>query len=186
MGIFLRFAICFSLLLGAAAPLQAAHLPAADRSKSSLMLGSAPSLGASWQFSRRLELGFSAATPFFFGDDFGNPRYSLYAQYQLLNQNGFYMGIIGGLYGDLNLRGSTAGYSPAYLQFGAALAYDLNRQLTLRLNIVPGISLFIPPEGWLFLPPVGGVALAWRPRPWLEASLGFNGNGDILGLRYLF
>lgn len=186
MGIFLRSVICFSLGFGLALPVSAAHLPAADRPQRSLMLGSAPSLGASLQLSRRLELGLSGATPFFFGEDFGNPRYSLYAQYQLLNQNGFYMGIIGGLYGDLNLRGSTQSYSPAYLQFGAALAYDLNHQLTLRLNIVPGISLFIPPQGWLFLPPVGGVALAWRPQPWLEASLGVNGNGDILGLRYLF
>lgn len=192
MGIFLRSAICFSLLLGMHVlpgmdrPLQAAHLPAADRPRSSLQLGSAPSLGLSWRASQRLEFGVSTAAPFFFAEDFGNLRYNLYTQYQLLNEKGFYMGIVGGVYGDLNLRGSANSYSPAYLQFGAALAYDLNRQLTLRLNIVPGISLLIPPDGWLFFPPVGGVALVWRPQSQWEASLGFNGNGDIAGLRYLF
>jgi len=189
------YAICFKLscalwlsglsLLGAGSPAQAAGLPGADRSRSQLSLGSGPSLGVSWQAFERFEFGAGVAAPFYFGPDFGTLRYSLYSQYQLLNQDGFYMGVIAGIYGDLHLP-EISRYSAVGLQFGATLAYDLNRDLTLRLNIVPGISLLIPPEGWIFFPPVGGVALAWRPLPQLETSLGFNGNGDILAASWLF
>lgn len=186
MAIFSRFAICTSLTaLLAAGPALASTMPAADRTATAVMLGSGPAVGFGWSPGQRWSFGVSAAVPFFFYQDFGTLRYGAWGMYQLLEQDGFYMAGIAGLYGDVYVPDANR-YSPVGLQLGAALAYRLNKRLTLRLNIVPGVSLRLPPAGWVVFPPAGGAEIAWRMQDNLELSLGYNGSGDILGLNWIF
>lgn len=186
MAIFSRFAICTSLVsLLITSPVLASTMPAADRSASAVSLGSGPAVGFGWQPAPRWSFGASAAAPFYYFQDFGTLRYGAWAMYQLLEQDGFYMAGVAGLYGDVYFPDFNR-YSPVGLQLGAALAYKLNKRLTLRLNIVPGVSLRLPPVGWVVFPPAGGAEIAWRMQDQLELSLGYNGNGDILGLSWIF
>lgn len=184
MGIFWRCAICFSLLT---APALGSTMPGADRLNSGLSLGSGPAAGGQWKlpWGDRCQLGASGAAPFFFFQDFGTLRYGAYGLCQLLNQDGFYMAGVAGLYGDVYLPDNNR-YSPLGLQLGAAFAYQLNAALTLRLNLVPGVSLRLPPTGWVVFPPAGGAEIGWKLNPNFELSLGYNGNGDILGLNWIF
>lgn len=196
MAIFSRCAISFKrhpALWGAGlllawtclmAPAQASSMPGADRPRTRLNLGSAPSLGLDWRLDERMALGLNVAAPFYFFSNFGTTRYSLHGVYQLMNNNGAYMALVMGFYGDLYFP-ELSRYPQIAVQGGAAFAYDLNRDWTLRLNIVPGIALQLPPEGWLFFPPAGGVELAWHPGSHFEMSLGYNGNGDILALSWI-
>lgn len=191
MGIFSRFAICSSLLgllfgqqIG---PVMASSLPAADRLASGASINSGPSLGVRWQPPglERWQFGASVAAPFYFFQDFGTLRYGAWGMTQLLNQDGFFIAGIAGIYGDIYLP-DTNRYSPLGLQLGAAFAYRLNAALTLRLNLVPGISLKLPPTGWVVFPPAGGAEIAWRWTANLETTLGYNGNGDIVGVNWIF
>lgn len=213
MGIFSRFAtisrvwplvtLILGLWGGAQSTAWASTMPGADRLRSGVHAGSGPAVGLSWHSTPRTQLGISAATPFFFWDDFGTLRYSSYGLYKLLDQDGFYMAVMMGVYGDLYFP-EIERYGWIGLQGGAALAYDLNAQWTLRLNIAPSFLLFIPPTqdrisdadentetqlttlGWNQFPPLMGIELAWRPNPKLEATVGFNGNGDILSVSWLW
>ncbi|HEY9842197.1 MAG: hypothetical protein ACAI44_11420 [Candidatus Sericytochromatia bacterium] len=186
MATFFPYAISSSLLaLALLTPALASTMPAADRLQSGLSLGSGPALGAQLNLDSRWQLGASFAVPFYFFQDFGTMRYGAYGLCRLLSQDGFFMAGVAGLYGDFSLSDPDR-YSPLGLQLGAAFAYQLNRQLTLRLNLVPGVSLRLPPNGWVVFPPAGGAEIGWRWNDSFELSLGYNGNGDILGLNWTF
>jgi len=184
METYLRFVIFFSLITFWSLPSVASSLPAADRPNSRINFGSAPGFGVDYALDQRSSLGVNVAAPFYFSPDFGTSRYSLHTVYQVLNENGVYMGIVAGIYGDVYFP-DLKRHSPLAIQGGAAFSYDLNQKLRLRLNIVPGISLQLPPEGWVFFPPAGGFELAWQITPHIEGSLGFNGNGDILSFSWI-
>lgn len=184
MGTFWRSAICFSLLV---LPAQASTMPGADRLAGNLALGSGPAIGAQLKLPsiERWQFGASLAVPFYYFESFGTLRYSAWAMSQLMNQDGFFLAGIAGLYGDIYVPDPSR-YSPLGLQLGAAIAYQLNPAVTLRLNLVPGVSLQLPPRGWVVVPPAGGFEIGWRFSPQLETTLGYNGNGDILGLNWIF
>ena len=172
-----------SLLLPS--PALASSMPAADRVANHIALASGPALAAEWNLAPRWTIGASLATPWYFWQDFGSLRYGTFGMVQLLEIDGFFIAGIVGLYGDLNF-GDLDRYAPLGLQLGAAFAYQLNPKLTLRLNLVPGVSLRLPPNGWVIFPPAGGAEIAWRWSPNLEVTAGYNGNGDILGLNWIF
>lgn len=163
---------------------QASTLPVADSQGAILRLGSGPSLGLDLPLFPRIRLGGSLALPFYQGLDLGVGRYGLQAQFELLNQDGFLIAGFAGLFGDLNLspHPRESALSPIGIQMGAGFAYLLHDSLRLRLNLVPGFYLTLPPVGWTFLGPGSGLEVAWRPWSRLELSLGWNGNGDMLGL----
>lgn len=148
-------------------------------------LGSGPSLSVETPLFEGLSLGGSLSSPLLFNGDLTHLQYSTFINYPLYQLRGFYISGILGFYGDYHFA-SPEESSFAALQGGAAFAYDLNKQLTLRVNIVPGMALYIPPKGWTFLSPVGGAAIIWRPLPNAELSFGINGMGDILGYHWLF
>lgn len=154
-------------------------------SRTRLGLGSGPSIMGEFSLLKDLSVGASLSSPFVFYGGLTHVQYSTYLNYQLLKQKGFYISGILGAYGTYNPADPTQS-SYAALQGGAAFAYDLNRQWALRINIVPGMALHIPPTGWTFLSPVGGACVVWRPQPHTELTLGFNGNGDILSAYWLF
>ena len=153
--------------------------------KSSVGIGSSPSLSAEAPLLDWLSIGGSVSSPLLFNGGLNGIQYSTFINYPLYQRKGFYISGILGLYGDYNFT-SPEDSSFAALQGGAAFAYDLHRQWTLRINIVPGMALHIPPNGWTFLSPVGGVALIWRPQTNSEVSLGINGIGDILSYHWIF
>lgn len=148
-------------------------------------VGSGPSLSAETPLFDLLSLGGSLSSPLLFNGNLNTVQYSTFINYPLYKQKGFYISGIIGFFGDYNFVSSEVS-SFAALQGGAAFAYDLNRELTLRVNIVPGMALHLPPNGWTFLSPVGGVAMIWRPQPNSEISLGINGIGDILSYHWIF
>jgi hypothetical protein len=148
-------------------------------------VGSGPSLSGETPLFELLSLGGSLSSPFLFKGTLNSLQYNTFINYPLYKQKGFYISGILGFYGDYNFA-SPEDSSFAALQGGAAFAYDLNRELTLRVNIVPGMALHLPPKGWTFLSPVGGAAIIWRPQPKTEVSLGINGMGDILGYHWIF
>lgn len=184
MAIFWRSVICFSLLL-AQPPAWAGLLPGADRPGTQVRLGSGPTLGAAVGLGPHLEAGLSVSSAFLYFQNFSTLRYSAYGLFQLYQENGFYMAFLAGAYGNAYLP-SLQRHSLISLQGGAAFAYDLNRDLTLRLNIAPGVSLMVPPQGWEAFAPLSGIELAWRLNPGTELSVGYTGNGDILGVSWRF
>lgn len=148
-------------------------------------VGSGPSVSAETPLFEVLSLGGSLSSPFLYNGGLSHLQYSTFINYPLYNRDGFYISGILGVYGAYDFTAPETS-SFAAIQGGAAFAYDLNRHLTLRVNIVPGMALHLPPSGWTFLSPVGGIAILWRPQAHSEVSLGINGSGDILGYHHLF
>lgn len=81
---------------------------------------------------------------------------------------------------------SFAGLAPG-LEVGFGLAYPITHLLTVRLN------LLVPYYGFagggvydFFGGPAGGLELAYKFRPFLEGTAGFNGHGNGLGLKLNF
>lgn len=196
MAIFSRSVICFSLLtLFIPCIARASSLPAADQAVNAFALSSGPSVALAWHPGPRWQTGLTVATPFYYFASFGTLRYGVYSLYQFLELDGFYMAGVAGLYGDF-LPAQPQNYSPVGLQMGVAMAYRLHRDWSLRLNLVPGVAWVLPAAGstqeaqstigWIVFPPAGGIELAWQMNPYFEMSLGYNGNGDILGASWEF
>ena len=148
-------------------------------------VGSGPSLSGETPLFNSLSLGAGLSSPFIFKGGLSYLQYSVFINYPLYKLKGFYISGILGVYGAYNFSAPETS-SFAALQGGAAFAYDLNSELTVRVNIVPGMALHLPPNGWTFLSPVGGAAVIWRLQPNAELSVGLNGMGDILGYHWLW
>lgn len=169
----------------AALPAQASSLPKADLQGHAVSLGTAPSLGLEFSLTPNWAIGSSAALPFFYGN-FGFIRYQLHSSAELLHRDNLYIRGIVGVFGDIDLlQRQDLQLSPVGLEAGIGLAYRFNELFTGRLNMVAGIG-FPYSTGWGLFPPGGGIEFAFHPFPEFEASIGFNGNGDILAIRYLF
>lgn len=182
--------LCLALtplvLIGlATAPAQASSLPKADQVSHSLSLGTAPSLAAEFALNPKASLGASLASPFYLGT-FGSLRYDLHGGYTLIQQGSFMVRGLVGVFGDVDpLNRPELKLSPFGIEAGLALSYRFYSWFTGRLNIAAGIG-FPRSSGLGVFPPIGGIELAFQPYQHFEASVGFNGNGDILALRYLF
>ncbi len=68
---------------------------------------------------------------------------------------------------------------PLGAQIGAGLSYELVGRLTGRLNMLLGTNFV---SGVLFAPS-SGVELGFAFTPRLEGTVGYNGRGEVLGLR---
>ncbi|MBF2054566.1 MAG: hypothetical protein IGS03_14065 [Candidatus Sericytochromatia bacterium] len=168
-----------------AAPAAASSMPKADLSGHSVSLGSAPSLAADVSLSPQWSLGFSTAMPFYY-EAFGFFRYDLRSTYTLLQTENLVMRGVLGIFGDLDpFQREDFPLAPIGLEAGMSLAYQMHPMVVLRVNFVAGIG-FSRSERWGLFPPGGGIELAFQPFEQFEASAGFNGNGDIFALRYLF
>lgn len=72
---------------------------------------------------------------------------------------------------------------------GFGLAYPINEQFDVRLNLAYspfftyGASEFL---GFIGGPPGSGIEVGYQVTPNLEATLGINGRGDLLGLNMTF
>lgn len=180
-----RASLCLALLL--VAPMaQASSMPKADlKGQNSLTIGSAPSLATEFSASNKWAFGGSVAIPVLYNaNEF--IRYNLYTSYTFLEADALTVRGLIGVFGNLNYL-QKPDVKPSYFgaQAGIAVAYQINQWIIARANFVPGIGIPFSTGLGLF-PPAGGVEVGFRPFVNFEASLGLNGNGDILALRYLF
>jgi len=182
---FFRFCLCLTFLL-VCKPSSASSMPKADlQGKSSLALGSAPSFATELSLNSKWSFGGSVAMPLFYEVN-GFVRYNLHTSYTLLEADALIVRGLIGAFGDIDyLNRPEIKLSPAGLQAGIAVAYRVNQWVTARANFVPGIG-FPFSTGFGLFPPAGGVEVSFQPFLNFEASLGLNGNGDILALRYIF
>lgn len=168
-----------------AMPATASSLPKADQTTHSISLGTAPSLAAEFAFGPQVSGGLSLAMPFYLGS-FGFVRYDLHGGYTFLRSGGLTVRGLVGVFGDVDVMNRPElKLSPFGLEAGLALSYRFYSWFTGRVNIAAGIG-FPRSTGLGLFPPIGGIELAFQPYEHFEASVGFNGNGDILAVRYLF
>lgn len=166
-------------------PALASSLPKADQYSHSISIGTAPSLAAEFAFSPDQAVGLSLASPFYYGS-FGFVRYDLHGGFTLVRQNALTVRGLVGIFGDIEaVPRADLDLAPIGIQAALGLSYRFFSWFTGRINIGVGIG-FPRSAGLGLLPPVSGIELAFQPYQHFEASVGFNGNGDILALRYLF
>lgn len=164
-----------ALALLAAAPAQASSMPRADfgaKPYLGLGLGNGVSLSFDAPLNRDMALGASLGTGFV------TSRWSnvdVRFLYKLLHggtQRPFVDLLVGVQGGGLGFN--LGGFEPIV---GVGLAYAFTPQLTLRGNLVAGVNSrgFIGPSG---------IELGYKFSPQLEGTIGGNGRGDVLGLKF--
>ena len=159
------------LALLTASPAMASSMPKADFSQPSLGLGlgNGLSLSVDIPLDRELSLGGAIGAPYF---RTGNADVRLL--YKLLRER-FTLAL---------LVGAQAS-GPRFSEFnyfqpmaGVALAYPFNAKLTGRLNVVVGFfDRGVTPSG---------LELGYKFNRDLEGTIGWNGRGDVLGLKFHF
>jgi hypothetical protein len=177
-------ALSLTLLGGIALmPASASTMPKAEADRSSISIGLGPSISFDANVAPHMLLGASVGLPFLVsGSNFG--RYDVRLTYEFLQQGAFSLAGIFGIWGNVNfVTPSVSRYIG--LELGVGLAYRFTPQLTGRLNIVPGFSFPFGTGFTDFYPPAGGFELAYRFNPSFEGTIGYNGQGDIIGLRFL-
>ena len=118
----------------------ASSLPKADAERSSVSIGSAPSLAVDVAITPHLMVGGAAGIPLLY-DGLGFLRYDLRTSYLLLQKENLYIRAIGGTFGDINLRTEVEReLSPFGIEAGIAVAYHFNEHFIGRVNIVAGIG----------------------------------------------
>lgn len=180
-SLFPRLALAGALVAGTALPASASSLLAADLSRNTfgLGVGDGVSLSLDFPLSSRFSLGGSLNAGGFFINRsttwIGN--FDLRGQYQLIERSPLTLSIIAGV----------AAYAPGFVNpgfapfVGVGLAYPFTRQLTGRLNLLAGFG----PGGFYANSPYG-FELAYKFTPAIEGTLGYNGRGDVLGLKIGF
>jgi hypothetical protein len=158
-------------------------------------MGLGPSLSVDWRLFEPLSLGISAgmtlfdATSFRFDTStFGLVRYDLRGVY-LLRDGGatnVSISLIAGLWGDTSFLRQTVEGLPFGLQGGIALSYPFLTNLVGRINFVAGYPFFPSPSGFFsgLFAPAAGLEIAYYVSPSLELTFGYNGQGDVFGLRW--
>lgn len=167
------------------APALASSMPKAEADRSSIVIGLGPSFAFDANIAPHMLLGGSLGLPFLVeGTNRVTGRYDVRLTYEFLQQGAFSLAGIFGVWG--NVRFDNPSISRFFgLELGVGLAYRFTPQLTGRLNIVPGFAWPFGVGVADFYPPAGGFELAYRFTPSFEGTLGYNGQGDIIGLRFL-
>ena len=75
---------------------------------------------------------------------------------------------------------------PVGLEGGIGISYPFLPNLVGRVNFLAAYQLFSSPLGLNlgFFPPSAGLEVAYYPAPNWEVTVGYNGNGDVIGLRW--
>ena len=177
--------LVFVLLAALTTQAHASSLPQADFGGLHLGLGSGPSASLEFGLSPQLALGGAIASPLLLGG-LGVARYEGHVSYRLLSSEAVDVAVIAGAFGDLNLaQRADLSLSPFGLELGLGIAWHVTKLISVRVNIVPGLSFPKASSLGLF-PPAGGIEVGYHPIPALEVTAGFNGNGDLFGFNYRF
>lgn len=189
----LTAAVCAATLLSA--PAFASSMPKAESTHSSFAFGIGPSAALDLELFPRTTIGVSAGLPFLVnGWTDLSSRYDVRLVTNLMatpdpygSHNRFFLSLILGVWGDTNFRDLSASRWLG-IEVGLAMAFRFNETITARLNLVPGYNFFNGNMNQLvfqnFFPPAAGAEIAFHLTPNLEATLGYNGQGDILGFRF--
>lgn len=169
-----KVALTLALALAPCGPALASTLPGADERQTLFGggVGSGAGVSIDAALSSETRLGFSAG----FGRVFTSPNFDLrLAQRLSTGARNFSLSLIAGAFG-LGLP------YPIGVEAGAGLAYEFTPRIAGRLNLVFG---FVPFGGTLdyFSAPAAGFEIAYQFTPQLEGSLGYNGRGEVLGLK---
>ena len=163
----------------------ASTMPKAEADRSSFAIGIGPSISFDGLLAPHLTLGGSLGLPFLVeGTNRVTGRYDVRVTYEFLQQGAFSLSGLFGVWGNVRFD-DTSKSRWAGLELGVGLAYKFTPQLTGRLNLVPGFSYPFGTGANDFFPPAGGFELAYRFNQGFEGTIGYNGQGDILGLRFL-
>lgn len=165
---------------------QASTMPKAEVDQSSFVFALGPSIAFDFKLAPQVSLGGSLGLPFLVeGFNNGvNSRYDVRVVYRFLQQGGFSLSGIFGVWGSANFNDTTRSRW-AGLELGLGLAYKFTPQLTGRLNLAGGYNFFGSRLGFNdYYPPASGFELAYKFNSNLEGTLGYNGQGDVLGLRW--
>lgn len=179
-------ALSITLLLGGVMmPASASTMPKAEADRSSVAIGLGPSVSFDALLAPHLTLGASVGLPFLVSGFNGVPgRYDVRLTYEFLQEGAFSLAGVFGLWGNVRFDNPSVSRWIG-LELGVALSYRFTPQLTGRLNIVPGFGFPFGTGVADFYPPAGGFELAYKFNPNFEGTLGYNGQGDIIGLRFL-
>jgi len=174
------------LACAVAAPARASLLPPADFDPDGRLIGLGLGYGGGvsldWGIGKGLMVGVSAAR---LVAPAGN-RLDARILYQFVSGNGKGLSISGilGLWADTGFAGSPFPFLPP-VEGGFGLAYPVMPRLNARLNLV--VPLFAPQRAFdVFGGPAAGLEVGYAFRPGMEATLGLNGQGNLLGLRLGF
>lgn len=179
-------------LVGAVAlPAAASTLPRADIQRPDMRtfglgLGHALSVSADVALNERLTLGASLGSGLW--NDPEPYRYDVRAVYGLVSggRTGLSIAAILGLWGGTTFRNPYNLGNLPVPEVGFGLSYPF-MDFVARLNlIVPYYGQIAGPYYYMFGGPSGGLELGYRVRPYMEATLGINGQGNYLGLKLDF
>jgi hypothetical protein len=163
------------------APAFASSMPKADFGRANTLglgVGNGISLSLDFPLGGSLSLGGALSL-----QSFSANTIDLRLLYKLLpgGRERLYLDLLGGL----QIYGPRFGSFTAYYPFlGIALAYPFTNRLTGRLNVAAAI----PTSGaFLFSDTrASGLELAYEFTSNLEGTIGANGRGDFLGLKFSF
>lgn len=167
------------------APAYASSLPDADITQK-IGIGTGPSVSFDFRVNPKTSLGVSIGSPFYRGF-FLSGSYDLRLLHKFVDQNKLAVSGLIGLAGDQafsNLLGS----APIGVEAGIALSYQFIPKLTGRLNIVGTIPIYRSGaiNYFSYVAPASGIEIGYKFSPNIEATLGGNGQGDVLGLNIIF
>ena len=178
-------------------PATASTMPKAEAHHSSFALGVGPSAALDLSPKEGTTIGVSAGLPFLvngFADT--TSRYDIRMMLDIFSDepashadgyySRFFLSALLGVWGDTNYRDLSASRWLG-LEAGLAFAWRMTANLTARVNLVPGYNFFGGANSLVFqnfFPPAAGAEIGLRVTPNFEATLGYNGQGDILGLRF--
>lgn len=180
-----------AILGGVALPASASTLPRADITRPDLRYfgigaGHAVSVSADVAVAPNWTLGASLGSGFW--NDPEPYRYDVRAVYAFVNGGRTGLSIAG----ILGLWGGTTFQNPYNLgrlpvpEVGFGLSYPY-QNFVGRLNlIVPYYGQIAGPYFYMFGGPSGGLEFGYKVRPYMEATLGINGQGNYLGLKLDF
>lgn len=179
--------------LGAfALPANASTLPRADITSRDMRyfglgVGHALSVSADVALGPQWTLGASLGSGLW--NDPEPYRYDVRTVYSLVNggRAGLSIAAILGLWGGGAFQNPYNLGNLPVPEVGFGLSYPFTRDFVGRLNlIVPYYGQIPGPYFYMFGGPSGGAEVGYRVRPYMEATVGVNGQGNYLGLKLDF
>lgn len=189
-------ALALALCVTTAAPALASSMPKADLERPTLGIGAGANLGwkpggsvaVDFPVMGNIGIGLGLNSTFVNGTTF-----DARASYRFVDgsRESPAIAAIAGVWGVLGGQAGDPRFTSAYPlapSIGFGLAYEPLDKLTLRLNLAYSPFYAYGSEALAFIggPPTSGIEAAYEILPGVEATLGLNGNGDVLGLNYQF
>ncbi|HEY9721656.1 MAG TPA: hypothetical protein V6D47_06560 [Oscillatoriaceae cyanobacterium] len=182
-----------ALLAAGSRTATASTLPGVDFGTQPLV-GLAIGTGLAWAPSGAVSFDLPLGESFMVGASAGTSygtqlNFDVRGIYRLVvgNRESPTIGVMAGLWGAPGMAGFQlpGGVAP-FVGFG--LSYDVTKRITARLNLAYSPFFNYNNTALLFMdgPPSAGVELGYKVRPNLQATLGLDGRGDLLGLSWTY